>query len=244
MFIGIDSAPGGWVAAFLQKSRFTSVVFYQTLLSIPHLRQAKAIFIDMPIGLPAFHQYPRRCDREAKAFLGKRHSSIFYAPPRNLIGYRDYHAANALMKQKCQQGMSRQSFNIIPKIIELDHFIRGGKNRQLPIYEAHPEVCLTQLWSAQQSGIQSKHTSMGISQRKTLIMNYAQNAVEFWPAAEPKETQKIDDMLDAMLLAIAAATASYNCFGGVPNDFDEENLPMRICYPEISLPAQVKRRYE
>lgn len=80
--VGIDGAPGGWVAAVLDtdwggadrwSARFHRT-FVEAIASYPHVQ---CIGVDMPIGL--LEDGARQCDLEARKLLGPKRSSVFTA---------------------------------------------------------------------------------------------------------------------------------------------------------------------
>ncbi len=77
-----------------------------------------AAAIDIPVGLPSCG--PRAADVEARRLLGSRRSSVFPAPARCVLGARTYEEACARSRAACGKAISRQLFNILPKIEEVD----------------------------------------------------------------------------------------------------------------------------
>jgi predicted RNase H-like nuclease len=77
--------------------------------------------VDMPIGLS--DAAPRACDVAARKFLGRGASSVFSAPPRAILQCADYRAALALARSTTGRGITKQTFNITPKVAELDRLI-------------------------------------------------------------------------------------------------------------------------
>ncbi len=74
--------------------------------------------VDMPIGLP--ESWGRPADDAARRFLGRRASTVFPTPPRSLLEATTYDQANALSRRELGRGLSRQTFNLFPKIREVD----------------------------------------------------------------------------------------------------------------------------
>ena len=65
-------------------------------------------------------------------------SSIFNAPIRDVLKAKSYNEANTISKNK-GLGISKQSWNLVPKINELDQILQIKIRPQ--IYESHPELC-------------------------------------------------------------------------------------------------------
>ncbi len=81
---GIDGYKKGWVAVVLRDGRFDQALVATTLdaiaAAVPH---AVAIAVDMPIGLPDGRQ--RSADALARAFIGPRRNSVFWALSRDAL---------------------------------------------------------------------------------------------------------------------------------------------------------------
>ncbi|WP_022852747.1 DUF429 domain-containing protein [Thermodesulfatator atlanticus] len=163
---GVDGCSKGWCVAlgFLRKATgaFTAekILFCRDITEVFNLG-AEVYAIDMPIGLPMEHKPGgRKCDRLARKLLGPRRASIFTPPPRKAFSFKSYEALS-------QSGIriSRQSFNILPKIKELDLYLR--KCRPKSIYETHPELVFFRLHG---DFLPSKHTSSGLNLRVALLV--------------------------------------------------------------------------
>jgi len=95
------------------------------------------VAIDVPIGLPEAGD--RACDRSARRLLGvPRASSVFPAPCRAALSGSTYAEACLLNEAACGSRISRQTFNILPKIREVDGLMTPIL--QLRVRECHPEL--------------------------------------------------------------------------------------------------------
>ena len=141
--LGVDGCPYGWVFVALSYDESQShsgvVKTIDDLLSGPG-RDASVIMIDMPIGLKDLGK--RQCENDARQFLGKRRSSIFPSPRRRMLEFDHYADANQWGKDH-GAGLSKQSWNILHKIRELDQVMTP--TLQCKAKEAHPEVAFTRL---------------------------------------------------------------------------------------------------
>ena len=95
--------------------------------------------IDIPVGLPLCG--PRAADVEARRLLGPRRNSVFPAPARRVLGARTYEEACARSRAASGKAISRQLFNILPKILEADTV--QSPSRQDRLVEMCPELSLT-----------------------------------------------------------------------------------------------------
>ena len=75
-------------------------------------------------------------DEEARRFVGPRRSSDFPTPPRAILEAPTYDEALALAQALGGPGISRQSFALAPKILEVD----AAASSDDRIVEVHPEV--------------------------------------------------------------------------------------------------------
>jgi len=91
--------------------------------------------VDIPIGLPT--NLPRACDAAAAAFVGPRRSSVFPTPPRAALEAATFHDALIASRQVMGTGLSKQSYALGPKILEVALIAVAGDR----IIEVHPEVC-------------------------------------------------------------------------------------------------------
>ena len=83
--VGIDWASRGWLCVGLTRTPDGGLAWEASMEPSMHAAcrsyaDATAILVDIPIGLPAAAD--RACDRDAKALLGKRASSVFWTPCR------------------------------------------------------------------------------------------------------------------------------------------------------------------
>jgi predicted RNase H-like nuclease len=174
------------------------------------------IGIDMPLGLPSTQ--PRISDREARAYLGPRRSTIFPTPPRACLDARDYPSALAASRAAVGSGLSIQAFHLLPKIRELDALIVPGEDR---FVEVHPECSFLTMNDLEP--LPPKRTTAGARRRSDLL-----TAVFGALPALPRGA-KLDDLLDAY--AVLWSTDRYVrgehlTFGD--DSVDERGLPMRV----------------
>ncbi|MBN9413833.1 MAG: DUF429 domain-containing protein [Candidatus Eremiobacteraeota bacterium] len=164
----------------------------------------RRVAVDMPVGLPGPGQ-SRDCEPAARRLLGPRRHSVFTTPPRRYLKARDFSEV---------QGMSLQSFHLLPKIRELDHWMTPA--RQARVFEAHPELVFTRLAGGPLQ--HSKKTPEGRNLREKLL---AQTLPSRWP----RTSVQPDDVLDALaLLRCAQAPGTPLCF----QQRDEHGLLMQI----------------
>ena len=180
-------------------------------------RSVSTIGIDMPIGLP--DGWDRAADRAARRYLGRRSSTVFPTPPRDLLGASTYAEANALARARFGKGLTKQSFNLFPKIREVDRLLTGQQVDRL--VEIHPECAFTAMAGR---ALPPKRTPEGASARLALLVPRYGQIVTARPAGA-----RADDVLDAFAVLWSAerfARDAHIVHG--PVEHDRRGIPMRI----------------
>lgn len=210
---GVDGCRGGWLVVVRPiddpaAARSCLVpTFAEVLLLDPSPR---VIAVDMPIGLPE-RSGPggRPADAAARSNLGGRRSAVFSVPARSAVMHADYPAAcaAALLASDPPRKVSKQTFNLFPKIREIDALM--SPHLQSRVVECHPEVAFWALNGKtaldQPKKVKSRPYEPGLALRRTLLeaAGYApallRNAP--WRAADAGA----DDLLDATANSWTAA---------------------------------------
>jgi predicted RNase H-like nuclease len=205
---GIDGCKSGWIVA----TRRAVVVVDQL-----QFEQFALVGIDMPIGL--LDGPPRACDLAARKYLERAGSSVFPAPPRAALAHRDYRSALAAARAATGRGISKQTFNIMPKVAELDRLIDSAN--QHSIIEVHPECSFKTLNGDE--NLPSKKSNEGEKIRRQLLADHFA-----MPSTAPKGAA-IDDMLDAyaaLWSAMRFQRGEHRVFGD--GQRDARGIEMRI----------------
>ncbi len=226
VFIGVDGCRGGWLIASVKDGSldFTLARDLAVVFEDPRAR----MLIDMPIGLPSSQR--RSCDSEARAILGHRRSTLFPVATRDALyaaSYLESCETNARL-QGCR--ISKQLWNIAPRIRELDLLIRAHDDVRDRIAEGHPELAFMTL-SAEQQALSPKRTPQGIRERTSLVNQYISEDVTDIVLPFLKRHGRdanITDCLDAAVLALMLAKGG----GGISfvgdGVRDAMGIPMRI----------------
>ncbi|GAB4554990.1 MAG: DUF429 domain-containing protein [Phycisphaerales bacterium] len=147
---GADGCRSGWVVALgtalKTKVRFQRAVVVETLDEIESFPQRPALLaVDIPIGL-AERAEPggRACDRMTRELLGVRKASVFSPPIRPVLSCATYREALEVSRASSEHalGLSKQSWNITPKIREADAYAHRAT---IDVIEAHPELAFAQM---------------------------------------------------------------------------------------------------
>ncbi|MBM4255684.1 MAG: DUF429 domain-containing protein [Deltaproteobacteria bacterium] len=164
---GVDGCRGGWIVVLVEYKnramRKHSLKLCPTFADILALDpQPAVIAIDMPIGLLDTPQPGgRECDRQARKLLGRKASSIFTPPTRPMLKATHY-------EQVRTRGLSIQSFNILPKIREVDRLMTP--ELQTRIHEAAPELAFMMLAGAPMR--YNKKTQEGREERRQALRRW------------------------------------------------------------------------
>jgi predicted RNase H-like nuclease len=231
-YVGIDGCPKGWFLISIdQDGNFGLNVFDHIDSLWNEHKDSSLILIDIPIGLP--HWRSRLCDVEARKLLGKRGSSIFPAPSREAINQPDYERACKVNQKILGKKLSIQTWNISPKIKQIDILLSKEQLTQHIIRESHPEICFWALAGGKVM-VHNKKTEQGIVERLKVLKNINRSSEEIYHKAiqtfKRKDLAK-DDVLDALALAITAASPS-NTLHSIPEHLERDlkNLPMEIVF--------------
>jgi predicted RNase H-like nuclease len=192
---------------------------------------AGRILVDVPIGLPSGPN-PRRCERLARRLAGARRASIFTPPARAVLSAPDYASANAANRRATGKGLSRQAWNLVPKIRQADELLHGDPSLAGRLLESHPEVCFRIL--AGDSLRHYKKTAAGRSERLAVLAARSPALAAALPAlgqalgggAAP------DDLVDAAVLAVVAALPG-RALAALPAEpeWDSAGIPMQMVVP-------------
>ena len=138
---GVDGCPAGWVVVLAKDAPggpSPRLLICRDCDEVLALEPPPTIMVvDIPIGLlDRYQPGGRLCDREARRLLGPRRSSVFSPPIRPALSATTYEQARRFH-------LSRQAFNILPKIRDTDRVMTPA--RQNLIYESHPELAFFSL---------------------------------------------------------------------------------------------------
>jgi len=192
VFVGIDGFRSGWVAIGIgegfEAARATSS--FAELMEA--FADAEAIGVDMPLGLT--DDRDREADAAARASLKGQASSVFSAPVRAVLAAADYAEARRLSTQALGKSLSKQAFNIVPKIAEVDAYVTHPR-----LHEVHPELSFRVLNDGER--LLGKKTWGGLHQRLALLRRAGiATPAELGPVARVG----IDDVVDAAAAAWSA----------------------------------------
>lgn len=209
---GADGCPAGWATVFWQGPNGTPPRL-RVLPNMTALLEAEeapsVIAVDMPIGLAErAERGGRPCERETRKRLGARQSSVFATPARLALAAQTYEDACRLNRTESDPplGVSKQCFNIFPKIREIDALMTP--ELQTRLRECHPELSF---WAMNgetplplPKKVKSTPHAPGLELRRTLLrkVGFPLDDLEM-PAIKLKDAAP-DDILDACACAWSA----------------------------------------
>lgn len=244
---GVDGCPAGWLVAFGRPAgevlaprvfaRFTDIVLADERPAI--------IAIDVPIGLPA--QSPaggRRAEREVRALLGDRKSSVFRIPSRRAVeasiatepadARERFFAACAIARDTSddRKAFAKQGFYILDKVAEVDAVLRANKDHLGRVFETHPELAFVMMNGGAPLSLAKKVKSgnhaPGLDLRRNLLRG---NGLpdDILQMKAPRGAGD-DDLIDALACLVTARRIHAHQAQSFPADppRDEHGLPMAI----------------
>lgn len=243
MFVGVDGCRAGWFAVALGEDDDWDMDVFPDMSGLwDELSDSCLILLDIPIGLKERETRERLCDVEARRLLGpKRGSSVFPVPCRPSIYGPTYEEAGEINEMMTGRRLSLQTWNIVPKIREVDALLRNSKTARSCIRETHPEVCF---WAMAGHPMRhNKKTKEGFSERFEVLRSVHPLTTEIARQAFSSYRRKDvarDDILDALSAAVTAVAGEKN-LSSIPEtpEVDSKGLPMEIVYhPHFKTPPK------
>ncbi len=228
----MDGCRAGWIAIALTESGAPSHLVAPTIADVARRHPNALMLVDVPIGLRDSERDERQCDLEARATLGPRGSSVFPAPCRSALGLTTYQAASAENRRRTGRGLSKQSFNIAPRILDVEQYLRQSWATGPVIREMHPEVCFWGL--AARPMRHAKRTAEGAAERIAVLTRHLPAAaaiVDEVTRAHRKGALRPDDVIDALVGAVTArlGVERLRTLPATP-EHDSKGLRMEIVY--------------
>jgi len=243
VFVGVDGCSAGWFAVFLDEENekncewkiglFPKFSFLIDFLKKEYGQAEPLILIDIPIGLKAGGSGERLSDLGARNILKARKSSIFPVPCREAVYAESYEKACEVNERLAGKSISKQAWNIVPKIRDVDSFLIGNKIFRGKVRETGPEICF-QAFIGFPMKYSKKHPE-GFLERKEALRSVCLFTDEIVEATLSKYRRKDvtkDDILDALAVAITAKMGHMYGFGYVPcePEIDSEGLKIQMVH--------------
>ncbi|MFP4560317.1 MAG: DUF429 domain-containing protein [Thiohalorhabdus sp.] len=227
---GVDGCPGGWLCLWGDPDRgdLAARILDRPEDLLDLAPSPEAVGVDIPIGLP--ERGTRACDREARRMLGRpRASSVFSAPIRPMLAAESHREACRIGEDRDGRRLSRQAWNILPKVREMDAFLAADPSRAEWVHEVHPEASFA-VWNGGVPMTRNKKTAEGAAERGALAEKWLGGPWRNIASRFPATGYAPDDLLDALAVLRTArriATGEALCLPREP-ERDARDLPMAI----------------
>lgn len=231
--VGVDGCRGGWLAVWLTIGGNWKVKLFPFFSQLwTAYEDAALILADIPIGLME-DAHGRPCDWLARKVLGPRYRSVFPVPCRPAIYASTYDEAIKINEQVTQKRIFRATWNIVPKIRQVDDLLLKNNKARRTVREVHPEVLFWAL-AGQRPMSFKKTIDEGFNERLQVLMRV-------YPQTENILSHGIDDLWikdvarDDLLDALAAAVTGLLGLGKLKTlpeipEHDVHGLPMEMVY--------------
>ncbi len=237
--VGVDGCRAGWFFVAIDTSGCGETGIAKTVddLWAQH-HHAAAILIDIPIGLISGSAAGRQCDTAARRLLTPlRHGAVFSPPCRQALTATDYASACRINEQNCGRKISIQTWNIVPKIKEVDDFMQRTPAARGIVRETHPEICFWAM-AGGRAMAHNKKRADGRKQRLDLLRRMyrpSERLLEHALTCYPRRQLAADDVLDALVNAMAALSLQNNpaTLPAKP-PADRCGLPMEMVLPHFA----------
>jgi predicted RNase H-like nuclease len=220
--LGIDGCRAGWL--YVCQDLATGAISAGVLRSIEEVLAFPAartvVGIDMPIGIP--DAGPRACEKAARRLLGRpRASSVFPVPARDVLHAATYADARRMGK------LNLQTWNIVPKIREVDEFLRSHSSYRSVFHEAHPELSFLR-WNGGRPMKHSKKSAQGRAEREKLVKGFFGAGSKAARNGLPRAGWANDDFLDAFAVLWTALRVARGEAVGVPETPERDGSGLRM----------------
>jgi len=208
------------------------------------------VLIDIPIGLKSGGTGERLSDLGARKILKARKSSIFPVPCREAVYAETYGQACEINEKLTGKRISKQAWNILPKIRDVDRFLLENKDVFPLVREVGPEICFQAF--AGRPMEYSKKKEEGFLERKKVLKKIGIILKKAGPLADGtfeceaavdeiietalskyrRKDVARDDILDALVAAFTAKLGHGYGFEYVPGEpeIDAEGLRIQLVY--------------
>jgi len=233
MCIGIDGCKGGWIGAIIDHGKLIINRFNSINSIVEACSNFDEVLVDMVIGLPSNEKHIRP-DTFARRIIKERGSTIFPAPCRQAVYAENISLAYEENERVLGKKFTPLTVGIMPKMREIDMFLQENSHYKNVIKESHPEVCFAMLYG--KTLISKKSNSDGIEERIIILRRYLPDICLERITYEAKQYKcKVDDIIDAICLAVTANMIVQNKYQIIPDKpmKDESGLIMQMVIPKV-----------
>ncbi len=216
--VGVDGYKGEWLAVAISTDTF-EVAKFKTIDEICRkYNNADSLLIDIPIGLPENKvEAKKRPDNELRTLLAKKSSSVFNTPFRQIV-YADDTKQAWELNRELEAKQNPISMALCKSIKQVDVFLQRNPVWKNKLIESHPEYGFYLLNQCVPLN-DSKLDGVGLQSRIDILKIYypdTQTVIDVF-LKQNKFRKKIDDVLDALCLAVVGKLGCENGFETIPN---------------------------
>ena len=238
---GVDGCHAGWIVArqgLGPRARIEIEVHPSFAALLDRGDPPTVIAVDMPIGLPdRIGVDGRGPEKEVRRHLGERKSSVFPIPSRAAVYVDDYRSCCEIAAATSDPArkVSKQAFNIFPKMREIDGLLReagASPAWRERVFEVHPELAFWRL-NGERALLHAKKARDGArraghEERVAILERHRIPAAIL--GGDPPRGAGSDDMLDALALLCVARRIRQGTARPFPKPFgrDRYGLPIAI----------------
>lgn len=229
--IGVDGCKGGWIGATIDHGELQVNRFNHVSSILEHNPKFNELFIDMIIGLPSNRNHIRP-DTFARKIIKERASTVFPAPSRQAVFAETIDKAYEENIKALGKKFTPLTYGVFTKIRQIDTFLQENPQYKNVMKESHPEVCFALLNGktvlTKKTDIEGIEERIGILNQYLPDLNLGQIVV-----MEKNYKCTVDDILDAICLAVAANLSVKDGFELIPYNpmEDETGLKMQMVVP-------------
>lgn len=219
---GADGCRTGWVVCRRDTDGSLDIKVVKALADA--CEGLSILAVDMPIGLlDAPRPGGRDCEREARALMPGKTSSVFSTPCRPALACKSYREANAASR-RLGAGLSAQAFGLASKLIEIDTLLRDHLDLRPIIHEAHPELAFARM-NGGRPVLSKKKSADGEAERRLLLAAHGFEPPAFADAPANDVLDSVAVCRTALLIAEGKSTRL-----GPADVRDRYGLPLNIWY--------------
>jgi predicted RNase H-like nuclease len=236
-FAGVDGCRSGWFVVIFTTPRSLDAdrLDYGDHAGLQLLcTNSTLVLVDIPIGLKEQGAAERRSDKAIRSQLGKKGSSVFPVPVRKAVYADTYEDACRKNYRLAGKKISKQTWNIVPKIRDMDSFLVRYEECRRRVRESSPELCFSALAGGPLR--YGKYSRDGIEERLQLLGTVLPDIDEYyalWLARFKRSQVAKHDILDAVVLAVSGWLMYRRGAVYYPDqaEYDARGLPIQaVCF--------------
>jgi predicted RNase H-like nuclease len=237
--VGVDWAGGQWFCVKFRDGTYAECALESTFEAVwTQCGTADRIVVDIPIGLPSESttlKQREKLDARARSVTGFP-SSVFPAPSRAAVSKaaagESYEVVSSANRAEIGKGLSRQSYQLAAAAGQVDTVLQNNEEARTSVAEAHPEVCFRGLLGRQLR--HRKTAAAGVGERLDALgvaLEHPEATLRNVTTDLPEDSEgvAVDDVLDALVLAVVAAADEIQYLPHEPA-VDTTGIPMRMAY--------------